>query len=200
MSEFWDKRFNQNEFIYGKAPNEFFKSEIQHIQNKGKALFPLEGEGRNACYAAQLGWDVKAFDFSKVGKQKAMKLCQSRNLQIDYSICKAEEFEFKKEHYNLIVLIFAHLNPNFRSIFHQRIAQSLKPGGRVILEGFHPKQLTNNYPSGGPKHQDLLYTLQDVRNDFSILSELKGTELEVDLHEGEHHKGEGFVTRFVGVK
>lgn len=200
MSKFWNERFKQNAFVYGKSPNEFFKSQIQRVQNTGKALFPLEGEGRNACYAAQLGWQVEAFDSSEAGKQKALQLCQNQQTKINYKLSKAEDFEFGKEQYDMIVLIFAHLNPTIRNKFHQGVADSLKPGGRVILEGFHPKQLTNNYPSGGPKQQDLLYTLQDIRNDFSSLSELKGAELEIDLNEGDYHKGKGFVTRFVGVK
>ena len=200
MKEFWDERFKQNEYIYGKAPNHFYKSEIDQILQKGKALFPLEGEGRNACYAAKLGWKVEAFDFSEMGKHKALELCKSQNLQIDYNLSKAENFEFKKEDYDLVVLIYAHLNQSLRTSFHHQIADSLKPGGKVIIEAFHPKQLKNNYPSGGPKHEDSLYTLKDLRGDFSVLSELTGVEQEIELEEGNYHSGKGFVTRFVGEK
>jgi hypothetical protein len=34
-------------------------------------LLPLEGEGRNAFYAAKTGLEVTAFDISREGKNKA---------------------------------------------------------------------------------------------------------------------------------
>ncbi|WP_041758091.1 hypothetical protein [Psychroflexus torquis] len=68
--EFWDKCFAKKEFVYGIKLNVFFRSEIDKIKNKDKALFPFEGEGRNASFAAQLGWEAGAFDFSESGKQK----------------------------------------------------------------------------------------------------------------------------------
>jgi hypothetical protein len=40
----------------------------------GRILFPAEDEGRNAVYAASLGWEVHAFDISERAKDKAEKL------------------------------------------------------------------------------------------------------------------------------
>jgi len=74
---FWNDKFSQNPNLYGDLPNEFLKSTIQYMP-AGKILFPGEGEGRNALYAASLGWEVTAIDQSKTGKkhclQKAEKL------------------------------------------------------------------------------------------------------------------------------
>ena len=70
MQDFWNKRYKQKEYAYGEQPNRFFKEQIQNL-SPGKALFPAEGEGRNAVYAAQLGWEVEAFDISEEGKNKA---------------------------------------------------------------------------------------------------------------------------------
>ena len=200
MEEFWNKRFEEEEFVYGIKPNVFFKSEIDKIKNKGKALFPLEGEGRNACYAGQLGWEVHAFDFSESGKQKALKLGDANDISIHYEVTKVEDYKVKKDTYDLIVLVFAHLDPENRILFHKKAIDSLKPGGKLIVEAFHPKQLENNYPSGGPKNKDLLYTLTQLKDDFKALSKSDGSELEIDLAEGDYHYGKAYVIRFVGTK
>lgn len=200
MKEFWNERFTKEEFIYGTKPNSFLKFELKNHPPSGRALFPLEGEGRNACFASSLGWETEAFDFSDAGKQKALKLCEANNADISYHICKAEDFQFEENKYDLVALIYAHLHPEFRREIHKKIIKSLTPGGKLILEGFHPLQLKHNYPSGGPKNLEMLYTLDMMKDDFSELSITHGEELEIELREGNYHKGKGFVTRFTGIK
>lgn len=200
MKEFWNKRFENDEFIYGTEPNSFFKSEFNKLDKKGRALFPLEGEGRNACYAAKHGWEVEAFDFSVAGKDKALILCKSHRVSMKYWICKAEDFYFEENKYDLIVLIYAHLNPELRKVFHQNVVNALKTGGKIILEAFHPNQLKDGFTSGGPKRLEMLYSLQMLKNDFKNLSKINVEELEINLSEGQYHQGKGFVTRFTGVK
>ena len=50
-AEFWDKRYNNEDLIYGTEPNKFFKQYIDKIK-PGRILLLGEGEGRNAVYAA----------------------------------------------------------------------------------------------------------------------------------------------------
>lgn len=61
MKEFWNRRYREKEFAYGIEPNEFLKEQLAQLP-PGRILFPGEGEGRNAVYAAQLGWQVNSFD------------------------------------------------------------------------------------------------------------------------------------------
>ena len=76
MQEFWNKRYAENEMVFGYKPNQFFKLFIDlHIS--GTLLLPAEGEGRNAVYAAEKGWQVDAFDFSATAKEKALKYAAS---------------------------------------------------------------------------------------------------------------------------
>jgi 2-polyprenyl-3-methyl-5-hydroxy-6-metoxy-1,4-benzoquinol methylase len=200
MKEFWNDRFEKKEFIYGEEPNAFLKSQLDSINSRGKALFPMEGEGRNACYTSNIGWEVEAFDFSEAGKRKAEQLCEKKQLSINYSISSAQDFDYKPNTYDLVVLIYAHLPPEWRHQFHQNIFKTLKPGGRLILEAFHPKQLIHHYTSGGPRNQNMLYTLQMLEEDFQNMTKIQGEELEIQLNEGKHHEGKGFITRLTGVK
>ena len=69
MKEFWNERYAAENYVYGTLPNTFFKYELSRLR-PGKILLPAEGEGRNAVYAAEQGWDVYAFDYSHEAKRK----------------------------------------------------------------------------------------------------------------------------------
>lgn len=67
--DFWNERYQDLNFAYGKEPNLFFKKELQKLKI-GSILLPADGEGRNGVYASKLGWDVTATDLSIEGKVK----------------------------------------------------------------------------------------------------------------------------------
>lgn len=69
MNDFWNERFAAKEYVYGTDPNSFYKEQLLLLET-GSVLFPAEGEGRNAVYAAKLGWDVTAFDSSTEGNAR----------------------------------------------------------------------------------------------------------------------------------
>ena len=67
--EFWNERYAKAEYVYGEEPNDFLKEQLK--PGHGVWLFPAEGEGRNAVYAASLGLQVVAFDQSEAGRAKS---------------------------------------------------------------------------------------------------------------------------------
>ncbi len=68
----WDERYSNEEYAYGEQPNNYLKEQLEKL-NVGALLFPAEGEGRNAVFAAKLGWKVSAYDISMEGKKKAIQ-------------------------------------------------------------------------------------------------------------------------------
>lgn len=185
------------EFVYGKKPNEFFKTEIDKLP-PGKLLLPSEGEGRNAVYAATQKWSVDAFDQSERGREKCMKLAKENNVTLNYTIADAVEIEMGKDKYDMIALIFAHYPSGIRSQIHQKCIKALKPGGLLLLEAFNPLQLNNS--SGGPKDLNMLYTKSLLNDDFAVLNITYLEELETVLSEGKHHSGKGDVVRLLATK
>ena len=75
MKQFWDERYGDDEYAYGTKPNTWFAEQLARMA-QGRLLLPAEGEGRNAVYAAKLGWEVTAFDISAAGRDKAMRLAE----------------------------------------------------------------------------------------------------------------------------
>lgn len=197
MSEFWNERYATLEYAYGTEPNLFVRENLEKIA-PGKILFPAEGEGRNAVFAARLGWDVTAFDVSTEGKKKAEQLAASNRVKINYVIDNFENIAFPGDYFDCIVLVFAHMNPEKRQEYHRKLVSFLKPGGILILEGFSKKQINNN--SGGPRDLNMLFSADELQSDFGLLSDLKITETDYNLDEGPFHQGIASVIRVKGIK
>ena len=197
MKEFWNDRYGEKEFIYGKEPNEFFKSELHHLP-PGKLLLPCEGEGRNAVYAARQKWTVDAFDQSEKGKEKCLALADQFNVKVNYSIADALDIELGENKYDMIALIFAHFPPPVREKFHQKCVKALKKGGLLLLEAFTPRQL--NHQSGGPRDTAMLYTTPLLEADFRDMNIKYLKELKADLSEGKYHSGTAEVIRLLATK
>lgn len=195
MKEKWNNRYSEEEYNYGKNPNEFLKAELKNVE-PGKILFVGEGEGRNAVYAATLGWTVDAFDYSEIGKDKAEKLANEFEVKINYSIIDFAMYEPKESYYDAVGIFFIHLEEQLRAKLFQKIIKSLKPGGKIILECFEKEQI--NYSSGGPKDPAMLYSLEDIVNEFIDLEFEILSKEKVFLNEGKGHLGEGMVIKFVG--
>lgn len=200
--EFWDERYGNEEFVYGKLPNKYFKEKIDEL-SVGKALFAAEGEGRNAVYAATLGWEVTAFDQSLCAKKKAISLAENNQVTIDYLVSDLYNFNYTSASFDVLVLIFAHFPEEKRRIYHRQLTQTIKNGGYIILEAFSKNHMQNqkdNPKVGGPKNIDMLYDLDEIKEDFQNFEFLEAYETETELNEGEHHKGKGSVIRILAKK
>lgn len=196
MKAFWDERYAASEYIYGEQPNEWFAEKIQKI-TPGRLLLPCEGEGRQAVYAAAMGWEVQAFDQSDAGRDKALALAAKQGQTIHYSLADAMDYHHA-EPFDALALVFAHMPENLRTAFHQRMAAQLKPGGILILEGFHTSQLGRN--SGGPRDLSMLFTPEMLEADFAGFHILHLNVEEVVLNEGAYHNGAAKVLRMLAQK
>ena len=202
QKDFWNERYSREEFIYGIAPNEYLKEKLQEIK-PGKILFPAEGEGRNAVYAAKMGWKPEAFDQSEVGKEKAISLAEENQTDISYTISDAENIEYPNNTFDALALIYAHFKGDRRREFHQKLATFLKPGGFLIIEGFSKfqEEYQKKYPrSGGPRNPEMLYDLEELKKDFENFEMKESTLTTITLNEGDHHKGQASVVRIFAVK
>ncbi len=202
MKEFWNNRYKIKDSAYGYEPNEFFKEELTKLKS-GKILLPAEGEGRNAIFAATLGWEVSAFDMSEQGKIKAEKLAGQHGVSIDYAVGEFEACEYSKEHFDAIGLIYAHFTAETKSKYHKTLDGYLRKGGIIIFEAFSKSNLALNAKktnSNGPKDIDALFSMDELKNDFHNYDILELQEVEVPLNEGIYHKGVSAILRFVGRK
>lgn len=201
-TERWNDRYSSEEFAYGTAPNNFLKEQLEKL-NPGSILFPAEGEGRNAVFAAQLGWKVSAFDISAEGKNKALKLAEANNIVIDYQVGELETLNYQAEQFDAIALIYAHFPAAIKSSIHKTLETYLRKDGYIIFEAFskkHLEYLAVNDKVGGPKDIESLFSIEEIQSDFPDYEIIQLEEKEIELNEGLFHNGKGSVIRFVGKK
>lgn len=199
---FWDERYSQSEYVYGEKANEYLKEKLAGL-NPGKILFVAEGEGRNAVFAATSGWDVFAFDPSKEGKRKAEQLALKNKVSLHYITTDVENVQYPENNFDAIALIFAHFHQNNRRAYHKKLTTFLKKGGVLILEAFSKKHIQNqqaNPYAGGPKDANMLYDLEELKNDFAGFNFVEATESVTELREGNYHKGRADVVRILAIK
>jgi tellurite methyltransferase len=139
----WDERFAETEFAFGKKANPFLKKHLSLLQ-KGKALDIATGEGRNAIFLAQNGFDVDAVDISRKGLRKAQKLAKEMGVKIHAVCADLDAYPMKQGNYDLIAN-FYFLKRNLIP----KIKRGLKKGGRVIFETYILEH--RNLGSSGPK-------------------------------------------------
>jgi ubiquinone/menaquinone biosynthesis C-methylase UbiE len=139
-----------------------------------------EGEGRNAVHLAQLGFEVTAVDFSRVGLQKAKALADQHKVSMQYIVADLKDFELEDNAWDLVVSVFAQPDAAVRQRLYEQLSSSLKPGGAFILESkvSEDDSNTNRYPSVTTLCQDIL----PLRVAFS-------NQGERELKEGSYHVG-----------
>lgn len=201
-TERWNERYSNEEFAYGEQPNNYLKEQVEKLQ-AGKILFPAEGEGRNAVFAARLGWTVSAFDISMEGQKKALRLAETNGVTIDYQVGELQALNYTAAEFDAIALIYAHFPAGIKSLYHQTLDKYLRTGGLVIFEAFSKKHidyLAKNESVGGPKDIAMLFSTDEIRSDFANYEIIELVEKEIELSEGQFHNGTGSVIRFVGRK
>jgi SAM-dependent methyltransferase len=139
----WDNRFRGREFALGKKANPFLRRHI-HLLPKGKALDIATGEGRNAVFLAQQGFDVDAADISERGLRKARRLARGMNVKINTILADLDSYQIEEEHYDLIANFYF-----LKRRLIPKIKRGLKKGARVIFESYVLEH--RGLGTGGPK-------------------------------------------------
>jgi SAM-dependent methyltransferase len=188
-TQFWNERFDKEEFIFGKEPNEYLvKSATRYLKQNDRVLCIADGEGRNGVWLAKQGMQVVGFDASDIALVKAKQFAKENQVEVEYSFSDTDSFDWQANTFNAVVAIFIQFaDPAMRERIFQNVYQTLKPGGIFILQGYTPKQL--DYKTGGPSAIEHLYTeesIQELAQDFEVL-EL--ASYETVLNEGARHSG-----------
>ncbi len=170
----WDERYAASELVWSATPNQFVEAELAELR-PGRAVDVACGEGRNALWLADHGWDVTAVDFSLAGLDKGRALQtrheHGRDLHIDWVHADVLEHDFGQGVFDLAVVAYLQLPEHQRHPVVRRTFDSLTTGGTFFLVAHDSTNLTEG--TGGPQEADVLYTAEDV------LADLDGMRFEV---------------------
>jgi SAM-dependent methyltransferase len=197
--ERWEARYAKPEYEFGTAPNVFLAACKALLPKSGRALSVADGEGRNGVWLAQQGLDVTAIDFSPTAQKKARALATERKVNVNFVQTDVHAWQYPEAAFDVVVEVFAQFStPAERQIKWTNMRRALKSGGLLILQGYTPKQL--DYATGGPKEIDRLYTSAMLKQTFGDFRDLKITEEEHEMHEGDAHAGMSAVIGLTGKK
>jgi 2-polyprenyl-3-methyl-5-hydroxy-6-metoxy-1,4-benzoquinol methylase len=188
-ADFWNKRFDTPDYIFGKAPNEYLEAQAKHHVKQGDSVLCVaDGEGRNSVWLAKQGMRVDAFDLSEIALGKAIALANEEAVQVQFSLASSDTWDWQSNHYDAVVGIFIQFaNPVMRARLFGQMISTLRPGGILIIQGYTPKQL--EFKTGGPSILEHLYTEGIIRNLISDLEIIDLCVYEKALSEGPKHTG-----------
>jgi SAM-dependent methyltransferase len=129
--ERWNRILTAEQPRFNTNPNAFMVEMVKG-RTPGKALDVGMGQGRNALWLAQQGWDVTGFDPAERAVALARANAAKLGVKLTAEIKSYEEFDFGRDRWDLVLLSYV----GGREM-NELVTRSLRPGGIVILEAFH---------------------------------------------------------------
>lgn len=155
----WDNRYNESERIWSGKPNAQLVAEVAGLQ-PGSALDVGSGEGGDAIWLAEQGWQVTGVDISKVALARAAEHSRERGVTVDWVHTDLTEVAPTTK-FDLVTAHFFHLPERGQiELLHRRLASAVAPGGTLLIVGHSP--LDMDTVEGRPKSPDMYYTAQQV--------------------------------------
>jgi 2-polyprenyl-3-methyl-5-hydroxy-6-metoxy-1,4-benzoquinol methylase len=138
----WNRILTSDKPFFNTNPNEFLV-QMAKGRKPGTALDVGMGQGRNAIWLAQQGWDVTGFDPADKAVALAEQNAKKLGVRLHTEIKGEEDFDFGEKRWDLILLSYVGARE-----MPGRIQRALKPGGVVIVEAFH-RDATKGKSIGG---------------------------------------------------
>ena len=167
--EDWNRKHASGEHHFAGRPNRFLVAEAEGLE-PGRALDLACGEGRNAVWLAERGWQVTGVDFSDVALEGARRLAADRNVDVDWLEADLREYVPEEAAYDLVTVLYLQLPGDERCTVLERAARAVAPGGTLLVVGHDRENLEHGV--GGPRDPRVLFTPEE------IAAELPGLRIE----------------------
>jgi 2-polyprenyl-3-methyl-5-hydroxy-6-metoxy-1,4-benzoquinol methylase len=140
--ERWNRILTAPKPSFNTEPNAFLVAVTKGLK-PGSSLDVGMGQGRNTIYLAQQGWDSNGFDPADRAVAAAQDQASKLGVKITTTVARAQDFDWGSSRWDLIVLSYVGARE-----FVANVTKSLRPGGMVVVEGFH-RDATKTQPIGG---------------------------------------------------
>jgi SAM-dependent methyltransferase len=188
QATFWNTRYDRPDYLFGTEPNDFIRAVAPPAKPGQAAFCPADGEGRNGVFLAELGFAVASIDVSDLAVAKARRLAGERGVTVDARVGDFFEQQWPANAFDLVAVAFMHFRSPQIETFHGTLARMLKPGGLLIVEGYHVDQM--QFDTGGPKVPEMLFTREKLTRHFAELDIILLQDCRRSLAEGPRHRGE----------
>jgi SAM-dependent methyltransferase len=160
----WDRRYGEHELVWTAQPNRFLVAETEDLP-PGRALDLACGEGRNAVWLAERGWEVTGVDFSAVGIGTAQRLAARRGVYAQWIVADLLEYVSEPRAFDLVIVLYLQVPAVERTRVLRRAADAVGTAGTLLVIAHDSANLAEGY--GGPRDPAVLYTAEDVVGDLA---------------------------------
>lgn len=183
--DFWNAKFADPTTQFNRQPSRLLAEAIRN-RPSGQALDLGMGEGRNAIFLAQQGWQATGVDLSDVAVAQAKTRAAQVHVNISAVVDNLDHYQLGKNKWDLIALFYTHAwYQGTRPENPQRLAAALKPGGILVVEGF-------------AGHQKFMFQPNELLHDFTGLRVLLYEDTDDQAEWAPGHKSH--IVRFVAEK
>ena len=153
-ADFWEDRYRSHTHVWSGRPNPQLVAEASAL-TPGAALDAGCGEGADAIWLAERGWQVTAVDIAPTALRRAAEHPGGDAVRWQHADLATWTPE---EKYDLVSAQYVHL-PDAPALF-ARLAEAVAPGGTLLVVGHHPSDLDTT--AGRPRAPELFYTADEV--------------------------------------
>ena len=180
--EAWDERYLSRPALWSGRPNAVLVTEAADLP-PGRALDAGCGEGADALWLAERGWQVTGTDLSAVALERAAQEAAARGLDATWL-----HDELPAGEQDLVTAHFLHLPTDERRPLYARLAGLVAPGGTLLLVGHDPHDALAAVRSAGMR--DWMFTAEELAADLDLDPEDWDVEVcQARPRQGRDHEG-----------
>jgi SAM-dependent methyltransferase len=173
--DFWNAKFSDPGTRFNRGASRLLVETVRD-RSPGLAIDLGMGEGRNAIYLAQQGWQTTGVDLSDVAVAQAKKRAIQLGVKLDALTDGLDHYDLGHKRWDLITLFYMHAwyhGAKPRSV--ELLSGALKPGGLLVIEGF----------AGAEK---FMFQPNELLRDFADLKILRYEDLQDEADWAPGHK------------
>ena len=155
----WNERYSAAGLLWHAEPNRFLAPEVEGLA-PGRALDLACGEGRNAVWLAEQGWDVTAVDFAGVALAKGATMADERGVSVRHVEADVLTWSAPAAAFDLVIVFYLQLPATELQRVLARAVDALAPGGVLLVVAHDRTNLTDGI--GGPRDASVLSTPDEV--------------------------------------
>lgn len=181
----WDRRYAGSELVWTAAANRSLVTEVGALA-PARALDLACGEGRNAIWLAERGWQVTGVDFSTVGLHKAKQLADARGVSAEWVAADLNDYQPDPQAFELVIVLYLQVPAAERTLILRNAAVAVAADGVFLLIGHDRANIADGH--GGPRDPNVLYTAQEIAEDLAgtglVLERAERVERPVEAEAG----------------
>lgn len=172
----WDERYRSTDRLWSAEPNVFVADRLSDHE-PGVGLDLASGEGRNAIWLAERGWDMTAVDFSAVAAERGREHSDS----VEFVVADVLTWEPDRL-YDLVLIAYLHLDESEFEPLIRRAVEWLTTGGELFMVGHDRSNFELGV--GGPPVPEVLWDVDRIISWMEALEIVEARVLEREV-EGE---------------